>query len=135
MQRAGACVRTSGILTGVCVCVASRAYDKQQILVGWSSVIGVQSRGKGACRTRGRVPGAVSRLLVGVFFVRVPGSVLDVRRAGAQPVQVATVLGIVDVVLKEHLWGEKGVTAGQQAAQPIIMLSRRVHLKGFYTEQ
>lgn len=116
-----------------CVYVASRAYDKQQILVGRSSVIGFRSRGKGACRTRGRVPGAVSRLLVGVFFVRVPGSVLDVRRAGAQPVQVAAVLGIVDVVLKEHLWGEKGLLWGNR--RPIIMLSTRVRLKGFYTEQ
>lgn len=101
-----------------CVCVVSRAYDKQQILVGWSSVIGVQSWSKGACRTRRRVPGAVSRLLVGVFFVRVPSSVLDVRRAGAQPVQVTAVLGIVDVVLKEHLWGEKGLVWDNRQRSP-----------------
>lgn len=45
-------------------------------------------------------------LLVSLLFVSVPCSVLDVGRAGAEPVQVTTVLCIVDMILKEHLWGK-----------------------------
>lgn len=58
--------------------------------------------------TAGRVSlGVMSRLLlVGLLFVSVPRSVLDVGRAGAQPVQVTTVLCIIDMILKEHLWGK-----------------------------
>lgn len=44
-------------------------------------------------------------LLVSLLFVSVPCSVLDVGGAGAEPVQVTTVLCIVDMILKEHLWG------------------------------
>lgn len=55
----------------------------------------------------GRVPVAMSRLLlVGLLFVGVPRSVLDVGRTGAQPVQVATVFRIINMILKEHLWGQ-----------------------------
>lgn len=42
-------------------------------------------------------------LLVGLLLVSVPRPVLDVGRAGAQPVQVPTVLSVVDVILEEHL--------------------------------
>lgn len=49
----------------------------------------------------------MSRLLVGVLFVGVPCSILYVGRAGAQAVQVTAVLGVIDVVLKEHLQEEK----------------------------
>lgn len=52
---------------------------------------------------RGRF-GTTSRLLlVGFLFVSVSCSVLDVGRAGAQPIQVTTVLSVVDVILEEHL--------------------------------
>lgn len=55
----------------------------------------------------GRGSGVTSRLLlVGLLFVRVACSVLHVGGAGAQPVEVTTVLCIVDVILEEHL-GER----------------------------
>lgn len=65
----------------------------------------------------------MSRLLVGVLFVRVACSVLHVGRAGAQAVQVTAVLGIIDVVLKEHLWGETA----------LLWDNVRVVLKHFYS--
>lgn len=62
----------------------------------------LQRRTDCAC---GRVFRGMSRLLlVSLFFVSVPCSVLDVGGAGAEPVQVTTVLCIINMILKEHLW-------------------------------
>lgn len=59
-------------------------------------------------RRDGTVFGVMSRLLlVGLLFVSVPRAVLDVGRARAQPVQVTTVLCIIDMILEEHLRWEK----------------------------
>ena len=51
-------------------------------------------------------------LLVGLLLVGVARSVLDVGRARAQPVQVATVLCIIDMILKKHLGGNKQRSLG-----------------------
>lgn len=47
------------------------------------------------------------RRLVSLLFVGVAGPVLDVGRAGAQAVEVAAVLGVVNVILEEHLHGQR----------------------------
>jgi len=69
--------------------------------------------------------GAVSRLLlVGLLFVSISRSVLDVGGARAEPVQVAAVLRIVNVILEEHLWEELQERRREQT---------RAHVKHLFT--
>lgn len=64
----------------------------------------LQRRTDCACELQDGSVSVMSRLLlVGLLFVSVPCSVLDVGRAGAEPIQVTTVLCIIDVILEEHL--------------------------------
>lgn len=114
MQQAGTCTRTSvghDINWCVCVCGEKSLWQAAKwVGLPWSaSKAWLQCCSKGACWTQKKSPGAMSRLLVGVLFVCVSCSVLYIGRAGAQAVQVTAILGIINMVLKEHLWKKKNV--------------------------
>lgn len=108
----------SSLLNGVCMffCVFFHYYHP--VSEAW-----LRRRTDCACEPRdGLSRRVMSRLLlVGLLLVSVPRSVLDVGRAGAEPIQVTTVLCIIDMILKEHLRGkEKNTGYWEQTSDHLI---------------